>query len=45
VAGTDPPAPNPPDREIVFAVDGSPDRCAAILATQVPATGWRARIV
>ena len=34
-----------PDLEVVFAVDGSPDRCAAILAARLPATGLRAQLV
>lgn len=34
-----------PSLEVVFAIDGSPDRCAAILAERLPATGLRAQLV
>jgi len=34
-----------PGLEVVFAVDGSPDRCAEILKAQLPATGLRAQLV
>lgn len=33
------------DLEVVFAIDGSPDRCAEILTTRLPATGLRAQLV
>ena len=34
-----------PDLEVVFAVDGSPDRCAEILAARLPATGLRSQLL
>lgn len=34
-----------PELEVVFAVDGSPDRCAEILAARLPGTGLRAQLV
>jgi glycosyltransferase involved in cell wall biosynthesis len=34
-----------PDLEVVFAIDGSPDRCAEILAARLPVMGLRAQLV
>jgi glycosyltransferase involved in cell wall biosynthesis len=34
-----------PELEVIFAIDGSPDRCAEILATRLPGTGLRAQLV
>lgn len=34
-----------PDLEVVFAIDGSPDRCAEILAARLPATGLRSQLL
>lgn len=34
-----------PDLEVVFAVDGSPDRCAEILAARLPESKLRAQLV
>jgi len=34
-----------PDLEVVFAIDGSPDRCAELLAARLPATGLRSQLL
>ncbi len=34
-----------PDLEVVFAIDGSPDHCAEILAARLPATGLRSQLL
>lgn len=34
-----------PDLEVVFVIDGSPDRCAELLAALLPATGLRSQLL
>ncbi len=34
-----------PDLEVVFAIDGSPDRCAELLAARLPTTGLRSQLL
>ncbi len=34
-----------PELEVIFSVDGSPDRCAELLAVRLPATGLRSQLL